>query len=78
MSTGGFWSAIRASSSSRPAGERAEPVEMRLKTGKVICREVKAEQIAQTAVAGVEILSRAVRRDVIGAAARGILLHRLR
>ena len=54
------------------AGERAEPVEMRLQTAKIVRRQIKRQQIAQAAVDGVEILSGAVRRDVIGAAARGI------
>jgi len=51
------------------AGERPEPVEMRFQAAEVLRRQVVRQQIAQAAIDGVEILSRTIRRDVIGAAA---------
>lgn len=51
------------------AGESAEPVEMRFQAAEVFRRWVVRQQIAQAAIDGVEILSRTIRRDVIGAAA---------
>jgi hypothetical protein len=50
------------------AGERAEAIEMRLELCEVISRQIGAQEIAQAAISGVEVLSSAVRRDVIGAA----------
>ena len=52
------------------AGERAEAIEMRLQLAEIVRLQIMREQIAQAAVDGVEILSRAIRRDVIGAAAQ--------
>ena len=52
------------------AGEGPEPVEMRRQPAKIFRRQVMAEQIAQAAVDGIEILPRTIGRDVIGAAAR--------
>ena len=52
------------------AGERAEAIEMRLEMAEIVRLEIMREQVAQAAVDGVEILSRAIRRDVIGAAAQ--------
>ena len=52
------------------AGQCAEPVEMRLEPREIVRRQIKREQIAQAAVDGVEILSRTIGRDVIGAATR--------
>ena len=52
------------------ACECAEAIEMRLEAREIIRREIMREQVAQAAVDGVEILSGAIGRDVIGAAAR--------
>ena len=54
------------------AGELPKPVEMRLEAGKIIRHEIELQQIAQAAIDGVEVLSRTIRRDVIGAAPRGL------
>ena len=52
------------------AGKRAEAVEMGFKLAEVPWRQIVFQQVAQTAIDGVEILPRAIRRDVIGAASR--------
>ena len=52
------------------AGQRAEAIEMRLEPAKIVRRQIERQQIAQAAIDGVEVLSRAIRRDVVGAAAR--------
>ena len=42
---------------------------MRLQPAEIVRLQIKPEQIAQAAIERIEILTRAVRRDVIGAAA---------
>jgi len=51
-------------------GQFAETVEMRLKPAQVGRLQIEPEQVAQAAIDGIEILSRAIRRDVIGAVFR--------
>src|SRR3982074_786718 len=55
------------------ARQLAETLEMRLEPAKIIPRPIQREQIAQAAIHGIEILTRAIRCDVISAAAQ--LLH---
>jgi hypothetical protein len=50
------------------ARERAEAIEMRFQPSEIGRLQIKLEKIAQAAVDRVEILSGAIRRDVIGAA----------
>src|SRR6266446_7772465 len=50
------------------ARQSTQAIEMRLQPSKIIRLEIKPEQVAQAAVDRVEILSGAIRRDVIGAA----------
>src|SRR5581483_2906431 len=59
------------------ARQRAEAVEMPFEARKIVSRKIEPQQIAQGPVDGVEILPRAVRRDVIGAASvrAGFLLR---
>ena len=59
------------------AGERAEPVEMRLRDARNRRAQIERQQRAQAAVDGIKILSRAVRRDVLGAAAPGRVSSRM-
>jgi len=47
--------------------QRAEAIEMRLQPAKIVRFQIKPQQIAQAAIDCVEILTRAIRRDVIGA-----------
>ena len=54
------------------AAKLPESVEMRREMRKIICRKIQCQQIAQGPVDCVEILSRTVGRDVIGAAARDL------
>jgi hypothetical protein len=49
------------------ASQFAEAMEMRLRLSEIIRREIKPDQVAQTAVDGVEMLTRAVEREMIGA-----------
>ena len=51
------------------AGKSAEAVEMRPELPEILGGQIMREQVAQAAVDGVEILARAIRRNVIGAAA---------
>ena len=51
-----------------PARQRAEAMEMRLQPAKITRLKIQREKIAQAAIDFVEILPRAIRRDVIGAA----------
>ncbi len=50
------------------ARECAEAIEMRFQPLKIVRLQIKPEQIAQAAIDGIEILPRAIRRDVVGAA----------
>ncbi len=52
------------------AGKGAEAVEVGLEPAKVIGLQIEPEQVAQAAIDGIEILSRTIRRDVIGAMLR--------
>ena len=52
------------------AGERSQPFKMRLQSRKVRSGEIERQQVAQSTIDGIKILSRAVRRDVCGATAR--------
>ena len=54
-----------------PARQFAEPIEMRFQPPKILRLQIKPEQIAQAAIDRIEILSRAVRRDVKRTAALG-------
>jgi hypothetical protein len=53
------------------ARQRAEAMKMRFQPAKIIRLQIEPEQIAQAAVDRIEILSRAIGRDVIGAATPG-------
>jgi hypothetical protein len=46
------------------AGQRAEPMEMRLQLPVIVFRQIKRQQIAQTTIDLVEIQARAIPRDV--------------
>jgi len=52
-----------------PAARKgAEPIEMRLQPPEIVRFQIKRQQVAQAPIDGVEILARAIRRDVICAA----------
>ena len=51
------------------AGQCAKAMEMRFEPLKIIRFEIDMEKLAQAAIDRVEILSRAIRRDEVGAAA---------
>ena len=48
------------------AGERAQAIEVRLQAAKIFRGEIKRQQLAQAAIERVEILPRAVGRDIAG------------
>ena len=51
------------------ARQDTHAIEMRLQPSKIIWFKIQSEKIAQAAVDGVEILARAIGRDMIGGAA---------
>ena len=62
------------------AGQHTQPIEMRFQPRKIIRFQVDPEQVAQARIDRVEILARAIARDVVGAAPRrfGLLRRFLR
>ena len=50
------------------ARQNPQAMEMRFQPLKIVRLQIEPEQIAQAAIHGIEILSRAIRRDMVGAA----------
>ena len=50
------------------ARQNPQAMEMRFQPLKIVRLQIKPEQIAQAAIHGIEILARAIRRDMVGAA----------
>ena len=64
MLVGGFRQLIQPAARQRP-----EAMEMRLEPPEIVRRQIELQQLAQAAIDQVEVLSGAVRREMIGAAA---------